>query len=162
MLPGRVRGPLGTRTAASAAALTPSSAVCQRAAVAQAPPSRGRGSLTAGFASPPQRRRTRFPGARLGPCRRPALLKLPTTLAAVTAPGRQALRPQWHTLGSRARQRRGLRGCALGPQLRHVADHVAAPAGIAHGERGRRWGQDQKAGGYAGRAAPPRPVPSPL
>jgi hypothetical protein len=42
-----------------------------------------------------------------------------------------------------------LRVFALGQRLRHVADHVAHSAGVANGERVRRWFQDKKAGWYA-------------
>jgi hypothetical protein len=62
----------------------------------------------------------------------------------------------------RARQRQGLRVLALGQRLRHCTDHVAAPAGSANGERGRRWMQEKKAGGYAVLADPQMPVTSTL
>lgn len=75
---------------------------------------------------------------------------------------RQALRTQFPTLWSRARQRKGLRVCALGQRLRHFADHVAATAGIANGERVRHWFQGKKAGWYAVLADPQMPVTSPL
>ena len=45
---------------------------------------------------------------------------------------------QFHTLLSRARQRKGLRVFALGQRLRRFADHVATMAGTANGERVRR------------------------
>ena len=38
---------------------------------------------------------------------------------------------------------------ALGQRLRHFADHVAHKAGVANGERVRRWLQEKKAGWYA-------------
>jgi len=63
---------------------------------------------------------------------------------------------------SRARQRKGLRVFALGQRLRHFADHVAATAGSANGERVRRWMQEKKAGGYAVLADPQMPVTSTL
>jgi hypothetical protein len=47
---------------------------------------------------------------------------------------------------------------ALGQRLRHVVDHVAALAGPAHGEPGRRGGQEKTTGWYPGLAAPQRPV----
>ena len=130
--------------------------------VAQEPTYRVRGILTDGFDRTTKSLRTRFPGARLGNCLRHALLKLPKKLSAVTSPVRQARRPQFHTLWYRARQPKGLRGVALGQRLRHVADHVAATAGIANGARVRRWVQDKKAGWYAGLADPQMPVPRPL
>jgi hypothetical protein len=39
-----------------------------------------------------------------------------------------------------------LRVFALGQRLRHFADHVAHRAGVANGERVRRWIQEKKAG----------------
>jgi hypothetical protein len=62
----------------------------------------------------------------------------------------------------RARQRKGLRVFALGQRLRHVADHVAVTAGIANGERIRRWFQDKKPGWYAVLEDPRMPVTSTL
>ena len=106
--------------------------------------------------------RTLFPGVRLGYCLRHALIKLPKKLAAVTSPVRQALRTQFHTLWSRARQRKGLRVFALGQRLRHFVDHVTATAGPANGARVRRWVQDKKAGWYAVLADPRMPVTSTL
>jgi hypothetical protein len=50
----------------------------------------------------------------------------------------------------------------LGQRLRHFANHVAATAGIANGERVRRWFQDKKAGWYAVLADPQMPVTSTL
>ena len=67
---------------------------------------------------------------------------------AITSPVRKALRTQFHTLWYRARQRKGLRVFALGQRLRHFADHVATTAGVANGERVRRWFQDKKVGWY--------------
>jgi hypothetical protein len=83
--------------------------------------------------------RTLFPGAHLGNCLRHALTKLPGKLTALAAPVRKALRSQLPTPLYRARQRKGLRVLALGQRLRHFADHVAATAGMANGERVRRW-----------------------
>jgi hypothetical protein len=104
--------------------------------------------------------RALFPGARLGNCLRHAINKLPKQLAAIASPVRTALRAQFHTLLYRARQRKGLRVFALGQRLRYCADHVAATAGIANGERVRRWVQDKKAGWYAVLADPQMPVTS--
>ena len=84
--------------------------------------------------------RTLFPGARLGNCLRHAINKLPAKLVAIASPVRKALRSKFHTLLHRARQRKGLRVFALGQRLRHFADHVAQRAGVANGERVRRWG----------------------
>jgi hypothetical protein len=75
---------------------------------------------------------------------------------------RQTLRSQFHTLLYRARQRKGLRVCALGQRLRHFVDHVARTAGGANGERVRRWVQDKKAGWYAVLTDPQMPVTSTL
>jgi hypothetical protein len=50
----------------------------------------------------------------------------------------------------------------LGQRLRHFADHVAATAWRANGERVRRWFQDKKAGWYAVLADPQMPVTSTL
>jgi hypothetical protein len=104
--------------------------------------------------------RALFPGARLGNCLRHAINKLPKPRAAIASPVRTALRAQFHTLLYRARQRKGLRVFALGQRLRYCADHVAATAGIANGERVRRWVQDKKAGWYAVLADPQMPVTS--
>ena len=73
--------------------------------------------------------------------------------------GRYAKNP---TLLYRARQRKGLRVFALGQRLRHFADHVAHSAGVANGERVRRWFQDKKAGWYAVLEDPQMPVTSTL
>jgi len=56
------------------------------------------------------------------------------------------LRAQLHTLWYRARQRQGLRVCALGQRVRRFADHVAATAAAANGARVRQWFQDKKPG----------------
>ena len=49
---------------------------------------------------------------------------------------------------------------ALGQRLRHSADHVTQKAGVANGERVRRWVQEKKAGWYAVLADPQMPVMS--
>jgi hypothetical protein len=123
---------------------------------------RVRGVLTDGFDSTTKRMRTLFPGARLGFCLRHALNKLPKKLAAITSPVRQALRAKCHTLLSRARQRKSVRVFAFGQRLRHFADHVAQRAGVANGERVRRWFQDKKAGWYAVLEDPQMPATSTL
>ena len=105
---------------------------------------------------------TLLPGARLGYCLRHALNKLPKKLAAIASPVRQSLRAKCHTLLSRARQRKSVRVFALGQRLRHFADHVAHKAGVANGERVRRWFQDKKAGWYAVLADPQMPATSTL
>ena len=87
--------------------------------------------------------RTLFPGARLGNCLRHAINKLPAKLVAIASPVRQALRSQFHTLLYRARQRKGLQVFALGQRLRRFADHVTHSAGVANGERVRRWFQEK-------------------
>ena len=51
---------------------------------------------------------------------------------------------------------------ALGQRSRHFADHVAHSAGVANGERVRRWFQDKKAGWYAVFADPRMPATSTL
>jgi len=159
---GRVIWHLGYTEAASTAAFTQSSRALQQAALQQEPSYRVRGILTDGFDSTTSSRRTLFPGARLGNCLRHALNKLPAKLVAIASPVRQALRSQFHTLLYRARQRKGLRVFALGQRLRHFADHVAATAGSANGERVRRWMQEKKAGWYAVLADPQMPVTSTL
>ena len=108
----------------------------------------------------PSKDTTLFPGARLGNCLRHALTKLPTKLTAIASPVRKALRSQFHTLLSRARQRKGLRVFALGRRLRRFADHVATTARAANGQRVRRWVQGKKAGWYAVLADPRMPVTS--
>jgi hypothetical protein len=159
---GRVIWHLGYTEEASAAAFTQSYQAFQRAAVQQEPSYRVRGVLTDGFDSTIKSMRTLFPGARLGNCLRHAINKLPKKLAAITSPVRKALRSQFHTLLYRARQRRGLRVFALGQRFRHFADHVATTAGVANGERVRRWFQDKKAGWYAVLADPQMPATSTL
>jgi hypothetical protein len=136
---GRVIWHLGYTEDASAAALTQSYGVFQRAAVQQEPSYRLRGILTDGFDSAVKSMRTLFPRARLGNCLRHALTKLPKTLAAIASPVRLALCTQFHTLLYRARQRKGLRVFALSQRLRRFADHVATTAGAANGKRVRHW-----------------------
>jgi hypothetical protein len=104
---GRVLWPLGETTAASAAVLPQSSQAFQRAALQPHAASRARGILTDGCDRTVTSRRPLCPGGRLGTCRRHALHKLPKNLMAIASPVRRALRTQWHTLVSRARQRQG-------------------------------------------------------
>jgi hypothetical protein len=162
MVSGRVIWHLGSTEHASAAALTQSDAAFQRAASQQEPSYWVRGILTDGFDSTLKSLRTLFPGARLGNCLRHALTKLPKKLTAIASPVRKALRSRFHTLLSRARQRKGLRVFALGQRWRRVADHVATTAGAANGQRVRRWVQDKKAGWYTVLADPRMPVTSTL
>jgi hypothetical protein len=131
---GRVIWHLGYTEAASAAAFTRSYGVFQRAASQLEPSYRVRGILTDGFDSTTKSLRTLCPGARLGNCLRHALTKLPKKLAAIASPVRKALRSQFHTLWSRARQRRGLRVFALGQRL-GSAIHVML--GLSSGCSGR-------------------------
>jgi hypothetical protein len=145
---GRVIWHLGYTEDASAAALTQSYQEFHRAAFQHEPSYRVRGILTDGFDSTTKSMRTLFPGARLGNCLRHAINKLPGKLTAIASPVRKALRSQFHTLLYRARQRKGLQVFALGQRLRHFADHVAHSAGVANGERVRRWIQEKKAGWY--------------
>ncbi len=159
---GRVIWHLGYTEEASTAALTQSYGVFQRTAFQQEPAYRVRGILTDGFDSTNNSLRTLFPGTRLGTCWRHAVIKLPGKLAAIASPVRQALRSRFHTLLSRARQRKGLRIFALSQRLRHFADHVTATAGTANGARVRRWFQDKKAGWYAVLEDPQMPVTSTL
>jgi len=159
---GRVLWHLGYTENASVAAFTQSYQAFQRVASQQEPSYRVRGVLTDGFDSTTKSMRTLFPGARLGNCLRHALNKLPKKLAAIASPVRQALRTQFHTLWSRARQRKGLRVFALGQRLRRFADHVATTAGAANGERVRRWFQEKKEGWYAVLADPQMPATSTL
>ena len=159
---GRVIWHLGYTTEASAAALTQSYGVFQRAAVQREPAYRVRGVLTDGFDSTTKSLRMLFPGIRVGTCLRHALLKLPKKLVAIASPVRKALRSQFHTLLYRARQRKSLRVFAMGQRLRRFVDHVATTAGGAHGERVRRWFQDKKAGWYTVLADPQMPVSSTL
>src|SRR5919202_1174760 len=143
---GRVIWHLGYTTEASAIAFTQSYGEFQRVAVQHEPSYRVKGVLTDGFDSTTKSMRTLFPGARLGFCLRHALLKLPKKLVAIASPVRQSLRMKFHTLLYRVRQRKSLRGFALGQRLRHFVDHVTATAGPANGARVRRWVQDKKAG----------------
>jgi hypothetical protein len=119
-----------------------------------------KGGLTDGCDRTTKSLRTLLPEARLGTCLRHARNQLPTKLAAIASPVRQALGTPLHPLLSKARQRRGWRGFARGQQWRRFADHVPHTAGAANGERGRRWLQDKKAAWSAVLAAPQRPVTS--
>jgi hypothetical protein len=159
---GRVLWHLGYTTEASAAAFTQSYQVFHRAASQQEPSYRVKGVLTDGFDSTTKSLRTLFPGARLGNCLRHAINKLPGKLTAIPSAVRQALRSKFHTLLYRARQRKGLRVFALGQRLRHFADHVVHSAGVANGERVRRWCRAKKAGWYAVLEDPQMPVTSTL
>src|SRR6266511_121335 len=159
---GRVIWHLGYTEDASAAAFTQSYQEFQRVVLQHEPAYRVRGILTDGFDSTTKSMHTLFPGARLGNCLRHALNKLPKKLAAIASPVRKAWRSQVHTLLYRARQRKSLRVFALGQRLRHFADHVATTAGVANGERVRRWVQDKKAGWYAVLDDPQMPVTSTL
>ena len=159
---GRVLWHLGYTEEASAAAFTQSYREFQRAAYQHEPAYRVRGILTDGFDSTTSSMRTLFPGARLGFCLRHALNKLPKKLTAIASPVRQSLRARFHALLSRARQRKSLRVVALGQRLRHFADHVAHKAGVANGERVRRWLQEKKAGWYAVLEDPQMPATSTL
>ena len=159
---GRVIWHLGYTEVASAAAFTQSYQAFQRAASQLEPSYRVRGILTDGFDSTTSSMRALFPGARLGNCLRHAITKLPGKLTAIASPLRKALRSQFHTLWYRARQRKGLRVFALGQRLRRFADHVAQRAGVANGERVRRWFQEKKAGWYAVLEDPQMPVTSTL
>jgi len=159
---GRVIWHLGYTEEASASAFTQSYQALQRATSPQEPAYRVRGILTDGFDSTTKSMRTLFPGARLGNCLRHALNKLPGKLMAIASPVRKALRSQFHTLLCRARQRKSLRVFALGQRLRHFVDHVTTTAGLANGERVRRWFQDKKAGWYAVFTDPQIPVTSTL
>src|SRR5712692_8268911 len=159
---GRVIWHLGYTEEASAAAFTQSYEGFQRAAAQQEPSYRVKGVLIDGFDSTAKSLRTLFPRARLGNCLRHALNKLPGKLTAIPSAVRKTLRSQLHTLWYRARQRKGLRVFALGQRLRHFADHVAAAAGPANGERVRRWFQDKKASWYVVLADPQMPVTSTL
>jgi hypothetical protein len=157
---GRMIWRLGSTTEASAAALTHSSEVLQRAAAQQEPSYRGQGVRMEGFDSTAKSRRTLGPRACLGHCLRHAIQKLPGNLTAITSGVRQTLHAQFHTLLYRARQRQGVRGLALGQRLRRLADHGATTAGTANGQRVRQWFHDKQAGWYAVRADPPMPVTS--
>jgi hypothetical protein len=159
---GHVLWHLGYTEHASAAAFTQSYQAFQRAASQQEPSDRVRGILTDGFDSTTSSMRTLFPGARLGNCLRHAINKLPAKLVAIASPVRKAFRSQFHTLLYRARQRKGLRVFALGQRLRHFVDHVTQRAGVANGERVRRWFQEKKAGWYAVLEDPQMPVTSTL
>jgi hypothetical protein len=136
--------------------------VFQRAAAQQEPSYRVQGVRIDGFDSTAKSMRTLFPRARLGNCLRHAINKLPGKLTAIPSSVRKALRSQFHTLLYRARQRKGLRVFALGQRLRRFADHVVHSAGVANGERVRRWFQDKKAGWYAVLEDPQMPVTSTL
>jgi hypothetical protein len=95
---GRVLWHLGYTEDASAAALTQSYGVFQRAAVQHEPLYRVKGVLTDGFDSTTKSTRTLFPGARLGTCLHHALNKHPKKLVAIPSPVRKVLRSKFHTL----------------------------------------------------------------
>jgi hypothetical protein len=160
MARGRVRWPWGYTEDASARALTQSDQEFQRGAVQPEPADRVRGMLTAGVDRTTQRLRTRFPGARLGYCLRPALNKLPRKLTAIPSPMRTALRSPFHTRWHRVRQRKGLRVLAWGQRLRRLADPVPTIAGAANGQPVRLECQETKAGWSAVLADPRMPVTS--
>src|SRR2546430_11525390 len=103
---------------------------------------------------------TLFPTARLGLCLRHALNKLPDKLIGVSAPVRQGLRAQFHSLFHRCRQRTSLRVVALGQRLRHFAALIVTTVGAEHGERVRSWFQAKKAGRYTVLANPQMPAMS--
>src|SRR5256714_2439049 len=157
---GRVIWHVGCSASKSAAAFTESYGAFQRTALEYEPSYRVQGVLIDGFDSTTKSMRTLFPGARLGYCLRHAINKLPGKLTAIASPVRKALRSQFHTLLYRARQRKSLRVFALSQRLRHFADHVTPKAGVAPGERVRRWVQEKKAGWYAVLADPQMPVTS--
>src|SRR5712691_1362001 len=157
---GRVVWHLGYSASKSAAAFTQSYGVFQQAALEQEPSYRVKGALTDGFDSTVSSMRTLFPGARLGYCLRHALNKLPDKLLGLSAPVRQGLRSQFHTLRHRCRQRKSLRVVTLGQRLRHFAAHIATTVGEAHGERVRSWFQAKKAGWYTVLADPQMPAMS--
>src|SRR5215813_3831059 len=159
---GRVLWHLGYTEEASADAFTRSYGEFQRTALQQEPSYCVKGIRIDGFDSTSKSMRTLFPGARLGHCLRHALTKLPGKLTAIASPVRKALRSQFHTVLYRARQRQGLRVFARGQRLRRFADHVTQRAGVANGERARRWFQAKKAGWYAVLADPQMPVTSTL
>ena len=137
--------------------MTQSYQAFQRAAVQHEPVYRVKGVLTDGFDSTTKSMRTLFPTARLGLCLRHALNKLPDKLIGVSAPVRQGLRAQCHSLLHRCRQRTSRRVVALGQRLRRFAAHIATTVGAEHGERVRSWLQAKKAGWYTVLADPKRP-----
>jgi hypothetical protein len=159
---GRVIWHLGYSESKSAVAFTESYSQFQLAALEHDPSYRVKGALTDGFDSTAKSMRTLFPGARLGYCLRHALNKLPSKLMGVSAPVRQGVRSQFHTLLHRCRQRASLRVVALGQRLRRFADSIATTVGADHGERVRHWFQAKKAGWYAVLADPQMPVTSTL
>ena len=93
----RVLWHLGYTEEASAAALTQSYDVLQRAASQQDPSYQVRGILTDGFDSTTKSMRTLFAGARLGNCLRHALNKLPGKPTAIASPVRKALRARYNS-----------------------------------------------------------------
>src|SRR5438128_3373210 len=145
---GRVIWHLGYSESKSAAAFTESYGAYQRAALQQEPSYQVRGALTDGFDSTTKSLRTLFLTARLGLCLRHALNKLPDKLIGVSAPVRQGLRAQFHSLLHRCRQRTSRRVVALGQRLRRFAAHIATTVGAEHGERVRSWLQAKNAGWY--------------
>src|SRR6266852_228405 len=157
---GRVMWHLGYSASKSAVAFTESYGQFQRVASQEDPGYEVQGVLIDGFDSTTSSMRTLFPGARLGNCLRHALNKLPDKLIGLSAPLRQGLRSQFHTLLHRCRTRPRLRVVALGQSLRRFADHITATVGEDQGERVRSWVQDKKLGWYAVLADPQMPAMS--
>jgi hypothetical protein len=122
----------------------------------------GRGILTDPFDRTTKSMRTRFPRASFGNCLRHGLMKLPKKLAALASPVRRACRSRFHTLWSRARQRKGLHVFALGQRLRRFADHVRNTAGATNGARVRQWFHDKTASWSSVLADPQMPGTSTL
>jgi hypothetical protein len=154
---GRVIWHLGYTEEASAAALTQSYGVFQRAAFQQEPSYRVKAVLTDGFDSTtkawdalPARVGTVCAARSISPKKpRPSL------------PGPQGCRPVPYGCTGTA-VRKSLRVFALGQRLRHFVDHVTHTAGTANGERVRRWFQDKKTGWYAILEDPQMPATSTL
>jgi hypothetical protein len=121
-----------------------------------------RGIVTEGVESPRTRRQRLFPKARLGSCGLHAVRKLPGNLTAISAEVRQGRSQQFATLLFGSRERKSLRVFALGQQWRRCVRTGSRKAGETHGDRGRRWIQDKKAGWYAVLEAPRMPVTSTL
>src|SRR4030095_4142488 len=146
---GRVLWHLRYSDSKSAARVTESYGIFQRAALEHDPSYRVKGALTDSFDSTTKSMRTLFPRARQGYCLRHALNNLPDKLMGLSAPLRQGLRAKFHALLHRCRQRKSLRVVSLGQRLRRFVDHITTTVGEEHGKRVRNWVQDKKAGWYA-------------
>jgi len=132
----------------SAAALTESYGVFQRAALKHKPSYRVQGALTDGFDSTTRSLRTLFPGARLG-----YACVMPSTSAEQidrsVGTGAYGLAPSSSIPCSTLSPAKKLTGGGAWPTATPLCRSHRDRCGQEHGERVRHWFQDKKAGWYA-------------